>query len=60
MNDDNYNVDIRMTYKNIRGTKSAILENPMNAWKESKTTPRNEKNQAGAAVIIRKKFRGRL
>ena len=49
-----------MTYKYIRGTKSAILENPMNAWKESKTTPRNEKNQAGAAVIIRKKFRGRL
>jgi hypothetical protein len=32
----------------------------MNAWKESKTTPGNEKNQAGAAVIIRKKFRGRL
>ncbi len=48
---------VQNAYKDIGRAKSAILQNPVNAGKESETTPRNEENQAGAAVVIRKKFR---
>ncbi len=51
------NVKFEITYKDIGRAESAILQNPVNAGKESETTPWNEENEAGAAVVIRKKFR---
>lgn len=47
---------MRKTYKHVGGAKSAVLPNPMNTRKESKTAPRNKEDEASEAVIVREKF----